>query len=76
MNLELLLAVFFLARVGIGDVVQIAMESWAGRTYHAARIEKMCPKRARVFWLDHSQRHGTSSYVPKTAIVLAEGRRS
>ena len=52
----------------VGMTVQIGMESWAGRTWHFARIEKLCPKRVRVFWLDNLRRHGTSSYVPYTAI--------
>ena len=53
----------------IGMVVTVAIDSWAGRTYHQARIEKVCPKRVKVYWLACSHRHRTSSYVPKHAVV-------
>jgi hypothetical protein len=61
-----------LTGLDVGWLVSIAMESWAGRTYHMARVEKVCPHRLRVFWLDCSDRHGTSSYVPKDAIALVQ----
>lgn len=51
-----------------GAVVQVGIQSWAGLTWHRARVEKVCPKRLKVLWLDASRRHGTSSYVPKSAV--------
>jgi hypothetical protein len=60
----------------VGDVIYVAMESWAGRTYHAARVERLCPKRVRVFWLDCGVRHGTSSYVPRAAIRISKPERA
>lgn len=62
----------FTTKVGItynvGDNVVVGIDSWGGRGWHLARIERICPKRIKVFWLDSSSRHGTSSYVPKEAI--------
>jgi len=57
--------------VKAGEVIEVGIQSWAGLTWHKARVEKVCPKRVRVFWLDCSRRHGTSSYVPKAAIRKA-----
>lgn len=51
-----------------GAVVEVGIDSWAGRTWHRVRVEKICAKRVRVFWLDAGRRHGTASYVPKSAI--------
>lgn len=61
-----------LSGVEPGWLVSIAMESWAGRTYHMARVEKLCAVRIKVFWLDNSDRHGTSSYVPRTSVALVQ----
>jgi hypothetical protein len=62
----------FTTHVGItykvGDTVVVGIDSWGGRGWHLARIERICPKRLKVFWLDSSSKHGTSSYVPKEAI--------
>jgi hypothetical protein len=57
--------------VSAGDVVLVGIQSWAGLTWHRVRVEKVCPKRARVFWLDCGRRHGTTSYVPLSAIKVA-----
>ena len=51
-----------------GDMVRVGIQSWAGLTWHPARVEKVCPKRVKVRWLDCSAKHGESSYVPTAAI--------
>ena len=51
-----------------GDLVLVGIQSWAGLTWHRVRVEKVCPKRLKVYWLDASWRHGTSSYVPQSAV--------
>ena len=50
-----------LGTLQIGDVVHVLIDSWAGRTRHTARIERISPKRVKVFWLDCGRRHGTTS---------------
>ena len=53
----------------VGDVIEVGIESWAGRTWCRAVILKVCPKRLRVQWRDVTPKRvvGDISYVPKRA---------
>lgn len=49
----------------------VALDSWAGRSTHLVRIEKVCAKRIRVTWLDESvlgRVKGDTYYVPPSAV--------
>ena len=60
----------------IGDVVEIAKYSrlMGLVSWHQARVEWITPKMVKVFWLDCGPRHGTSSYVKRTAIRPMQGK--
>ena len=53
-----------------GDVVEIGFDSWAGRTWHRAKLLKVCPRRVKVEWLDTETPYGHKRvcHVPKESM--------
>lgn len=50
-----------------GEEWFVTLESWAGRSTHLVRIERVCTSRAKVTWLDASvlgRVRGAEYYVP------------
>lgn len=64
-------------QLAIGLECYVALDSWAGRTYHRIRIARIFPRHVRAEWLEDSvfgRTRGHTYQIPLSALREAESR--